>query len=145
MQQRMEVITLGNGSVNDWPIRDLIALDNQNLLEVIGQHTRRDQTGDAAANDNRLLSGSVAHAQHVASLVLGPLPSPAMNARRRMAILDPDSVRCTVQTGPTIMVRSMNFGANVQIGLLKVVTSVEPSRTEPKDCHAMWSEAMPAP
>ena len=36
MQQRMEVITLGNGFVNDWPIRDLIALDNQNLLEVIG-------------------------------------------------------------------------------------------------------------
>src|SRR5215813_229225 len=143
MQQRMEVITLGNGFVNDWPIRDLIALDNQNLLEVIGQHTRRDQTGDAAANDNRLLPGSVAHAQPVASLVLGPLPSPAMNARRRMAILDPDSVRCTVQTGPTFMVRSMNFG--VQIGLLKVVTSAEPSRTEPIDCHAMWSEAIPAP
>jgi len=33
MQQRMEVIGLGNGFVNDWPIRDLIALDNQNLLE----------------------------------------------------------------------------------------------------------------
>jgi hypothetical protein len=52
------------------------------------------------------------------------LPSPAMTARRRMAILDPN--RCTVQTGPTIIVRSMNFEANVQIGLLKVVTSVEP-------------------
>ena len=36
MQQRMEVIALRNRFVNDWPIRDLIALDNQNLLEVIG-------------------------------------------------------------------------------------------------------------
>src|SRR5262249_23873726 len=120
MQQRMEVIALGNGFVNDWPICDLIALDNQNLLEVIGEHTRRDQTGSAAANDNRLLPGSAAHAQHVPSLVLGPLPTPAMNARLRTAILDPNSVRCTVQTGPTIMVQSINFGANVQIGLLKV-------------------------
>jgi hypothetical protein len=62
MQQRMEVIALGNGFVNDWPICDLIALDNQNLVEVFGQDARRDQTGDAAANNNRLLSGSVAHA-----------------------------------------------------------------------------------
>jgi hypothetical protein len=61
MQQRMKVIALWNRFVNDWLVCDLIALYDQNLLEVIGQHARRDQTGNAAADDNRLLSGPVTH------------------------------------------------------------------------------------
>jgi hypothetical protein len=44
-----------------WSVCDLIALDDQNLLEIIGQHARRDQTGNATANNNRLFSGPVAH------------------------------------------------------------------------------------
>ena len=61
MQQRMEVIALRNRFVNDWPVCDLIALDDQNLLEEVRQHARSDQTGDTAADDNRLLSGPVVH------------------------------------------------------------------------------------
>ena len=73
MQQRVEVIALRNGFVNDRPVCDLIALDDQNLLEVFGQHTRRDQTRDAATNDDRLLSGPVAHAQPTQSLSTSPI------------------------------------------------------------------------
>jgi hypothetical protein len=61
MKQRMEVIALRNRFVNDWPVWDLIALDDENLLEEVGQHARSDQAGDAAADDNRLVSGPVVH------------------------------------------------------------------------------------
>ena len=56
-----EMIALRNRFVNDWPVCDIIALDDQNLLEEVGQHARSDQTGDAAADDNRLLSGPGVH------------------------------------------------------------------------------------
>jgi hypothetical protein len=52
----VKLVALWNGLVNYRTVVDLIALENRDLIEIVREHTRADQTGNATADYYRVVS-----------------------------------------------------------------------------------------
>src|SRR5262245_34126406 len=56
LQKPVEVMALRYGSVNDGAVLDVVPLEDDDPIEVIGEHPRRYQPGDAAPDNDGLLA-----------------------------------------------------------------------------------------
>src|SRR5215470_4023552 len=83
-QNRMEMIALWRGFMHRREWFDMVALENCHSLEIVGQHTRADQTGNTAADHHRMLAEPTRHNSPPQKKLLPTLPSATVDGCERI-------------------------------------------------------------